>query len=234
MLSATCISGAELIYLDSSIWWRKRINIYINNAVITSLNAHRYVHKSTQGSPRPSANSSYSGGGWCYTWGCINGVHEHLQRPAEAKLVRKTSYCRSVGNYQVSVAQEAVHLGMFAVCGQRACVESEIMEHMFWCQSYYLIGCVVFCWTFHWMQLKNSDVFSFHSTLKVAAFDLTKALPWEYVWTQRISKREKKKTLKMYKKHTIQCAVHLLARLLVLHVEENIGLWRLIVWKLWN
>lgn len=29
----------------------------------------------------------------------------------------------------------------------------------------------------------------------------------------------------MLKKHTIQCAVHLLARLLVLHVEENIGLW---------
>lgn len=28
---------------------------------------------------------------------------------------------------------------------------------------------------------------------------------------------------------TIECAVHLLARLLVLHVEENIGLWRLIV-----
>lgn len=23
------------------------------------------------------------------TWGCINGVHEHLQRPAEAKPVKK-------------------------------------------------------------------------------------------------------------------------------------------------
>lgn len=75
------------------------------------------------------------------------------------------------------------------------------------------------------MQLKESDIFLLHLTLKVAAFDLTKAL----IWDQKCEHRAKKKKKKSSHQHTIQCAVHLLARLLVLHVEENIGLWRLII-----
>lgn len=52
---------------------------------------------------------------------------------------------------------------------------------------------VLLCFSFNALQLKESEVFSLHLTLKVAAFDLTEALLWDYVWTQGISKRKKKK-----------------------------------------